>query len=146
MTLTTDRSGLTDHFILSISEIATCGEYSERIVIKISTLDFTLLLVFIIFTIVWVNKNLIFGEVILETRVVFRHQTILKFSFPNRMCNQRKPACFEHIKKHKQNKQILERNLKESVTLRVELCKDEIYNLPLQIEMQTYISHVLFVV
>ena len=68
-------------------EKATRGEYTEPSVCKISTLDFVLLLVFITFTIIRVNKNLIFSEVVLDT--------ILKFEtlhyFRNSMRNQRKP-------------------------------------------------------
>ena len=101
--LTTDRYGLTDDFIFSIKEIATRGEYSEPSVLKISALDLTLLHVFVTLTTIHVNENLILSKVGLETRIVFRHQTILKFSFRNSMRNQRKSTCFEHINKDKYN-------------------------------------------
>ena len=41
-----------DHFILSITKIATCNEATERNAAKISTLGFMLLFVFVIFTII----------------------------------------------------------------------------------------------
>ena len=42
---TSDPYGLTDHFILSITEIAKRGEYTERSVDKMNTLNLPLLLV-----------------------------------------------------------------------------------------------------
>ena len=39
-----------------------CSEYTEPSVAKINTLDFKLLLVFITFIIIHVNKNLIFSQ------------------------------------------------------------------------------------
>ena len=69
-------------------EKATRGEYTEPSVCQISTLDFVLLLVFITFTIIRVNKNLIFSEVVLDT--ILKFETL--YYFRNSMRNQRKPS------------------------------------------------------
>ena len=64
--LTSDRYELTDHFILTITKIATCCEDAKCCMPKISALDFPLLFVFITFTIIHRNKNLIFSEVVFD--------------------------------------------------------------------------------
>ena len=141
--LTTDRYGLTDHFIFSLTEIGTCGEYTEPSVAKISTLDFPVLLVFVT-SIIHMNKNLIFSIVALEIRVVFRHQTILKFSFWNSTYNQRIPTCFCWT--HKQTS-IESINIRKNSKEAVELCwtlQRKLDSSPLQIKMCKPVCYTCF--
>ena len=74
--LTSDRDGLTDYLLLSITKVATSSENTKRSMTKVGTLDFPLLLVFITFTIVNVNKNLIFGKVAPNIVVVIELYTL----------------------------------------------------------------------
>ena len=75
--LTSDRDGLTDYLVLSITKVATSGENTKRSMTKVGALDFLLLLVFITFTVVNVYKNLIFGKVALNIVAVIELYTLL---------------------------------------------------------------------
>ena len=74
--LTSDRDGLTEYLVLSITKVATSGENTKRSMTKVAALDFPLLFNFITFTIVNVNKNPIFGKVALNIVVVIELYTL----------------------------------------------------------------------
>ena len=100
---------------------------------KVRTLDFTLLLVFTTFTVIHVNKKIIFSHKWSCTNGA-RHQTILKFPFWNSTRNQKTPLVLNtQTSINRINK--VWKNSKDSIALRVELCKDKIGSSPLQIEM-----------
>ena len=60
------------------------------------------------------------------------------------MRSQRKLTWFGHTNKNKQNEYLFEKNLKEAVALRVELCKVKIDSMPSQAEICKPICYTYF--
>ena len=61
--LTSDCDGLTNHFVLDIAKVTTSGENTKCSMPKICTLYFSLLLIFVTFAIINVDKYLIVCKV-----------------------------------------------------------------------------------
>ena len=92
---------LRTHRLFYCQHHGTRGEYTERNVAKISTLDFPLLVAFVTFTIIHVNKNFIFSEVVFDIIVEIELYTLdlcmafLSFNGAIQQTNRLVDTCFK---------------------------------------------------